>query len=85
MTMISETHTGMPMVRLRVTIQIDIDAEDYRDAAAHQGRLEQHMSALQAQYPTVGISVKERRGPRTPAASPLRTPHVRTGRAHAYD
>jgi hypothetical protein len=74
----------MPNVKLRVTISIDIDAEDYLEAAEHQKKIQTYLASVQAEYPEAAILVKERRGPR-PEISASRAVRVHSGKLRAYD
>jgi len=75
----------MPTVRLRVTITIDIDAEDYLEAAEHQKKLEVYLASVRDEYPSAGISVRERRGPRAEEPRPPRLVRVHSGKLNAYE
>ncbi len=79
------TSSAVPAVKLRVTITIDVDAEDYRDAAAHQARLEEHIAILRQHYPSAEITARDRRGPRPRTPSPHRRAIVTSGRLNAYE
>ncbi len=75
----------MPAVRLRVTIVIDLDAQDYLEAAEHQKRLETYVSSVRETYPGAAISAKERRGPRPVSTAMPRALRVTSGKLHAYE
>jgi hypothetical protein len=51
-------------MRLRALITIDIDADDYVDAADHQRRLQTLVEAIQADYPQASLQLRERRARR---------------------
>lgn len=48
-------------MRLRAQIIVDIDADDYVEAAEHQSALQRHLSDIQAQYPGASLTMRERR------------------------
>ena len=73
-------------MKLRAQIVIDVDAEDFVEAAEHQVRIETFLREIKPAYPGVVVTFRERR-----AASAGRrestTPVVRkpTGRLHRYE
>jgi hypothetical protein len=73
--------------RLRATITIEIEASDYREAAAHQDRLETHFTAVRDDYPDARIVLCERRGGTgaPERASPARPLYRRSGRLNSYE
>ncbi len=71
--------------RLRATITIEVDASDYREAAAHQERLESHLTTLRGDYPDARITVSERRTSQPAGRASPRPLHVRSGRLNAYE
>jgi hypothetical protein len=74
-------------MKLRAQITIDILAEDFRDAAEHQARVEGLMQAVRREYGQASLEFRERRDrpPRRPPAgvAPARLHY--TGRLHEYD
>jgi hypothetical protein len=56
-------------MRLRAQITLDIDADDYVNAAEHQRVLEEFLEKLAQRYPNAKLLIRERRE-RTPM-----TPH----------
>lgn len=52
---------GRVDMRLRAQILLDIDADDYVDAAKHQSCLEKYVRDIQTRYPDACFSIKERR------------------------
>jgi hypothetical protein len=48
-------------MRLRAQIVVDIDAEDYVEAAEHQSALQQYLQEIQARYPNASMTMRERR------------------------
>ena len=48
-------------MRLRASITIDIEADDYVEAAAHQRRLQELFEAVSAAYPGAEFQFRERR------------------------
>jgi hypothetical protein len=48
-------------MRIRAQITIDIEAQDFVDAADHQRRLETILSAVRADYHQAELSLRERR------------------------
>jgi hypothetical protein len=75
----------MPGVRLRVTVTIDIDATDFLEAAEHQKRVEKFLGAVQGEYPSAFVSVKQRRRPSADGPAAPRTLKFSTGRLNTYD
>ena len=51
-------------LKLRTEISIEIEAEDFIEAAEHQRRLQVFMSGLKHDYPAAEMVIRERRGPR---------------------
>lgn len=51
-------------LKLRTEISIEIEAEDFIEAAEHQRKLQVFMSGLQSDYPAAEMVIRERRGPR---------------------
>jgi hypothetical protein len=76
---------GMPEVKFRVLMKLDISARDFADAAEHQSRIERAIGALRDAYPDLVVSVK---GVRASSAAPTHPPErlkVHTGRLNAYE
>lgn len=48
-------------MRLRAQIIVDIDADDYVEAAEHQSTLQRYLTEIQARYPSASLSMRERR------------------------
>ena len=48
-------------MNIRAILTIDIDAQDFVDAAAHQRRIESLLGDLKAVYPTADLVLRERR------------------------
>ncbi len=48
-------------MRLRAQIVVDIDANDYVEAAGHQSMLQGYLEEIQARYPNASLSMRERR------------------------
>jgi hypothetical protein len=48
-------------MRLRAQIVVDIDADDYVEAAAHQNALKSYLEEIQARYPNAEMTMRERR------------------------
>jgi hypothetical protein len=73
----------MDKIRLRATITIEIEADDFTDAAIHQKRLTAAVDKLSETYSGIKLSLRERRDrrPRETEAKPL---GVTTGRMHRY-
>jgi hypothetical protein len=71
--------------RLRATITIEVDASDYREAAAHQERLESHLTSVRGDYPDAQIVLSERRAAAPSGRSSGRSLHLRSGRLNAYE
>ncbi len=73
-------------MKLRAQIVIDVDAEDFVEAAEHQVRIETFLREIKPAYPGVVVTFRERRaasnGPREPASTVVRKP---TGRLNAYE
>ncbi len=74
----------MPMVRLRATINIDVDAVDYLEAGQHQKKLEALLGTLRADYPDASFTVSERRPPSQGPAR-RRDFRVSTGKLNSYE
>ncbi len=51
----------IPSVKLRVTIVVDIDANDYLEAGEHQRKIEKHLDELRSDYPAASLSLRQRR------------------------
>ena len=51
-------------LKLRIDISIEIEAEDFIEAAGHQAAIQAHVEAMQADYPQATMTIRERRGPR---------------------
>jgi hypothetical protein len=75
----------MPSCNLRVTVRIDIEAEDFLAAAEHQKRLEENMAPLLDAYPSASVSVSRWRGAAQEGGEPaLRSTHVSSGKVKQY-
>jgi hypothetical protein len=48
-------------MRLRAQIVVDIDADDYVEAAAHQSALQRYLEEIQQRYPNATMAMRERR------------------------
>ena len=48
-------------MRLRAQIIVDIDADDYVEAAEHQNALQRYLRDIQEQYPGASLTMRERR------------------------
>jgi hypothetical protein len=48
-------------MRLRAQIIVDIDADDYVEAAEHQNALKTYLQEIQARYPNAEMTMRERR------------------------
>jgi len=48
-------------MRLRAQIVVDIDADDYVEAAEHQNTLQRYLTDIQSRYPNASLSMRERR------------------------
>lgn len=61
-------------MRLRAQITIDIDAQDFVEAADHQRRLEEMVRRIKEEYEHAALLLRERReraeAPREPRAQP---------------
>lgn len=71
-------------MRLKATFTIELEADDYVEAAVHQRALEDKLVALRETFPRSQLKIvnsRERR--REPAASRAVNPNI-TGRLHAY-
>jgi len=51
-------------LKLRTEISIEIEADDFIDAAEHQRKLQLFMNSLRSDYPEAEMVIRERRGPR---------------------
>jgi hypothetical protein len=75
-------------MKLRALITIDIDADDFIDAAAHQRQIEAMLSELRAKYPAASLVFRERRvsarAARRSGAASARSPIQATGRLSNY-
>lgn len=70
-------------MRLRATIMIDIDADDFVEAAVHQEKVEEIHSLVRQQYEQAQLDIRHRRR-RSPASSRVAY-QLRSGRASAYE
>ncbi len=70
-------------LRLRATITIEFEADDFAAAAVHQDKLKAVVAELSESYSDVMLSLRERRdrGPKDVEVSPSRPT---TGRLHRY-
>ena len=48
-------------MRLRAQIVVDIDADDYVEAAEHQSALQHYLTEIQTRYPNASLTMRERR------------------------
>ena len=46
---------------MRAQITVDIDADDYVNAAEHQRLLEEYLEKITARYPSAKLLIRERR------------------------
>jgi hypothetical protein len=76
---------SLPAVRLRAVISLDLDALDYREAAAHQERLEACLAEVRAQYPAATLEVRDRRAPRQIRDKGPRPFYEQSGRLSRYE
>ena len=74
----------MPSCNLRVTVRIDIEAEDFLAAAEHQKRLEENMAPLLDAYPSASVSVSRWRGAQEASEPAVRSTHVSSGKVKQY-
>lgn len=66
-------------MRLRAQIVVDIDANDFMEAAEHQKTLQKYLREIQARYPGATLSIRERRQRTHNDAVPARgQPQLRT-------
>jgi len=71
-------------VKLWGQISIELNVDDYVEAADHQRRLEDILQQVRAAYPEAKLAMRERRERRaTPTVRPL-PPGVGTGRLNLY-
>jgi hypothetical protein len=73
----------MDKVRLRATIIIEFEADDFAAAAVHQNRLKEVTAGLSENYPDVVLSLRERRD-RRPKEAEVKPLRLTTGRMHRY-
>lgn len=74
-------------MKLRAQITFDIVAEDFRDAAEHQERVESLLQVVRGEYVQAELEFRERRDRPARSAS-SEVPPTRfhyTGRLHEYD
>ena len=74
-------------MRLRALITIDIDADDYVEAADHQRRLQTLIESIKADYPQAALQLRERRarrGRRTEGGDTVTQLKHYTGRLNRY-
>jgi hypothetical protein len=73
-------------MRLRAQIVIDVDADDFVQAAQHQVRIESFLRELKPDYPSVLLTFRERRAAAV-AASESAAPAVKkpTGKLNVYE
>ena len=73
-------------MKLRAQIVIDVDADDFVEAAKHQVRIESFLSELKPDYPSVVLTFRERRAAGMNGSEPQPT-SVRkpTGRLNDYE
>lgn len=74
-------------MKLRAQITIDIEADDFVDAAEHQRKVESLMLVVKRDYSQADLLFRERRDrPVRGALAPPSAAHVHyTGRLHEYD
>ncbi len=70
-------------IRLRATIIIEFEADDFADAAVHQNRLKAVVAGLSENYRDVELSLRERRD-RGPKEVEVKPSSLTTGRLHRY-
>lgn len=71
-------------MRLKAVFTIDLAADDFIAAAAHQHGLEQVLADLRLRYPLVELKVTERRVRRDGRGRPLAAAARLTGRLGVY-
>ena len=71
-------------IHLRVTVTINMEAEDFFEAAEHQRRLEQAMVPLLEAYPTAAVVMSRGRGGRGEFPNKARAPQVQSGKVSHY-
>lgn len=71
-------------MRLRAEITIDIDAEDFIDAAQHQKRVEEIFTKVKTQYEQAQVAFR-RRGNRAGGTAPAHRVLHYTGRMCEYE
>jgi hypothetical protein len=73
-------------MKLRAQIVIDVDADDFVEAAKHQVKIESFLRELEPEYPSVVLTFRERRaaamGASDPQATGVRKP---TGKLNIYE
>lgn len=69
-----------PLLKLRATLSIDIDAKDYIHAASIQGDIEKLCEDLKTKYVGCSYDIRERRdrGEAPPAPKPTKQKRART-------
>lgn len=67
-----------PLLKLRATLSIDIDAKDYIHAASIQGEMEQLCEQLKSKYVACTYDIRERRDRGEAAPAPKATKQRRT-------
>jgi hypothetical protein len=75
----------IPACNLKVTVTINIEAEDFRAAAEHQKRLEDAVAPLLEAYPGAAVTVNRTRAGRMGPGGSARRLHVASGRVSRYD
>ena len=71
-------------LKLRADFVIEIEADDFVEAADHQRRLEKLWAAIRAEYEHARFSFNERRA-RSGAAARSGPRQLRTGNLHDYE
>ena len=74
----------VPALNLRASITVEAEGLDYLEAARFQEGLQQHLKALQADFPEAWLSISERRPPTKPrnlSGDGRKT----SGRLHLYE
>jgi hypothetical protein len=72
-------------MRLRAQIVIDIDADDFTEAADHQQRLERLFHAIRTEYVQAQWEFRQRRQRSLRDGAPVDGPHHYTGRMAEYE
>ena len=71
-------------IHLRVTVTIEMEAEDFFEAAEHQRRLEASMIPLLEAYPSASVVLSRGRGARGEIPNKVRVPQIASGKVRHY-